>query len=357
MAKELSLGNKILKLPAFFPDATRAFLRAASPEDALLCGVQGMEMSTWHLLSRPGPSLIKAAGGLHAFSGWPGPILTDSGGFQAYSLVSKNPSKGRIGRDGIAYMDERRGRKVELTPERCISAQLDMGSDILMCLDCCTDPAAPAAEQERAVELTIQWAARCREEFDGRTAGRTQKPLLFAVIQGGADLTLRRQCAGALTAMGFEGYGYGGWPVDKQGSLLYELLEATAGMMPGDAVKYAMGLGRPEEIVRLCRAGYELFDCVIPTREARHAKLYAFNGKPLGESGGFYDAVYINEERMARDFRPVEEGCPCEACQRHTRAFLHHLFACGDALGLRLATAHNLSFYARLMGKIRHGDF
>jgi len=138
--------------------------------------------------------------------------------------------------------------------------------------------------------------------------------------------------------------------MDREGNLLYDLMLATAALMPEGAVKYAMGLGRPDEIVRLHRSGYVLFDCVIPTREARHAKLYAFNGKPLTE--GFYDAVYINKESMARDFRPIEPGCPCEACQNHSRAFVHHLFACEDPLGLRLATVHNLSFYARLMGRI-----
>lgn len=350
MKSELSLGNKVLKLPAFFPDATRGFLRSASAADAEACGVQGMEMSTWHLLGSPGPSLVKAAGGLHAFSGFHGPILTDSGGFQAYSLIAKDPSRGRIDNKGITYRDERRGKKVELTPRRCISAQLDMGSDIVMCLDCCTETAAPAADQERAVELTVRWARACREEFDKRTEGREHKPLLFGVIQGGNDMELRRQCADALIQIGFDGFGFGGWPMDREGNLLYELMEATASLMPEGSVKYAMGLGRPEEIVRLHRGGYVLFDCVIPTREARHAKLYAMNGKPLAET--FYDPVYINKESMARDFRPIEPGCPCEACRNHSRALLHHLFASEDPLGLRLATVHNLSFYARLMGRI-----
>jgi queuine tRNA-ribosyltransferase len=351
---DLKLKNQMLRLPAFFPDATRGFLRCCSASDAASAGVQGMEMSTWHLLGSPGPSLVRAAGGLHAFSGWQGPILTDSGGFQAYSLVSKDPSKGRVSPGGITYKDEKRGKKVELTPEKCISAQLDMGSDIAMCLDCCTEPAAPRAEQERAVELTVRWAGECREAFDRRVKGRADAPLLFAVIQGGNEPDLRRQCADALLPMGFDGYGFGGWPTDREGNLLYELLEDTANLMPEGSVKYAMGLGRPEEIARLHRAGYMLFDCVIPTREARHAKLYAFNGKGLAE--GFYDAVYINRESMARDFRPIEEGCPCEACAGHSRAFLHHLFACGDPLGLRLATVHNLSFYARLMERVANGD-
>lgn len=350
MKSILSLGNKTLPLPAFFPDATRGFLRAASAQDAQAAGVRGMEMSTWHLLSKPGPSLVKAAGGLHAFTGWGGVILTDSGGFQAYSLVSKDPSKGSVGKHGITFKDEKRGKKVELTPERCVSAQVAMGSDIVLCLDCCTEPAAPREEQERAVELTVRWAQECREIFDRLTKGRETRPLLFGVIQGGNDMDLRRACAGELTALGFDGYGFGGWPMDRTGNLLYDLLEGTAALMPDDAVKYAMGLGRPEEIVRLHRAGYVLFDCVIPTREARHAKLYAMNGRPLTES--FYDAVYINKESMARDFRPIEEGCPCEACQCHSRAFLHHLFACEDPLGLRLATVHNLSFYARLMERV-----
>ncbi len=351
MKTTLSLGDKTLTLPAFFPDATRGFLRSAAPADALAAGVQGMEMSTWHLIGSPGASLIKAAGGLHAFTGWQGPILTDSGGFQAWSLVAKDPSKGRIDKAGITYRDERRGKKVELTPRRCIAAQLDMGSDIVLCLDCCTDPMAPRAEQEKAVELTVRWAEECRREFDRRTETWERKPLLFAVIQGGNEMDLRRQCADALIPMGFAGYGYGGWPLDRAGNLLYDLMAATAALMPDNTVKYAMGLGRPEEIVKLNRAGYQLFDCVIPTREARHAKLYAMNGKPLS-ADGFYDAVYINKESMARDFRPVEPGCPCAACQGHSRAFLHHLFACEDPLGLRLATVHNLSFFARLMARI-----
>lgn len=349
--KQLNLGSRLLRLPAFFPDATRGFLRCASAEDAAEVGIQGLVMNTYHLLASPGPSLVKSAGGLHKFSGWDGPILTDSGGFQALSLISRDPSKGRIDSKGITFKDEKRGKKITLTPEKCISAQLDMDSDIVMCLDCCTEPGAPQAEQEKAVELTVRWAEQCREEFDRRTAGRAQKPLLMGIIQGGSDMKLRSLCADALQPFGFDGYGFGGWPLDREGNILYELLEGTAALMNDDTVKYAMGLGRPEEVARLYGAGYTLFDCVIPTREARHAKLYVFNGKPLSEKG-FYDPLYINKESYARDFRPLDEHCRCEACQKHSRAFLHHLFACGDPLGLRLATVHNLAFYAHLMERI-----
>ena len=349
--KQLDLGHTTLSLPAFFPDGTRGFLRCASAQDAKSVGVQGLVMNTYHLLASPGASLVKAAGGLHRFSGWDGPILTDSGGFQALSLITKDPSKGRIDRHGITFQDEKRGKKILLTPEKCIAAQLDMGSDIVMCLDCCTDPAAPEKDQREAVELTIRWAQACRAEFDRRTKGRERKPLLLGIVQGGLDRALRAECADGLRPLGFAGYGFGGWPLDREGNLLYDLLEDTAAIMGEGVLRYAMGLGRPEEIVRLHRAGYDLFDCVIPTREARHAKLYVFNGKPLSQAG-FYVRLYINKEAYARDFRPMDEHCRCEACQHHSRAFLHHLFAQGDPLGLRLATGHNLAFYARLMERL-----
>ncbi len=356
MVKALSLPSGEVKLPAFFPDATYAAVRAADIEDVADAGLSGLEMNTWHMYTKPGAKLIKALGGLHKFSGWSGAILTDSGGFQLYSMIRENAAYGEIREKEILFRPDMSAEKLHYTPEKCIQAQFMYRSDIMMALDLCTHPNDSYEEQRRSVELTVKWGRRCREEYDRLVRDvKGARPLLFGIVQGGADRALRLECGRRLAEIGFDGYGFGGWPTDENGKLWDDVLKMAADAMPDDKVKYAMGVGRPEEIIRLIKMGYELFDCVIPTREARHQRLYAFDAgqdTPEGvmrDDGKFYHFVYIMDDACARDAAPPDATCDCALCRRYSKAYLQHLFKVGDPSAQRLATAHNLRFYGRLM--------
>jgi len=341
-----------VKLPAFFPDATYGAIRATGFEDAAAAGIQGVVMNTYHLMNRPGSRLIKSLGGLHAFTGYNGTILTDSGGFQLFSLIRENPRYGEI-RDSEIIFRPDGGGKLVFTPEKCVGAQFQFGSDVIMALDVCTHPDDPEDVQRRSVDFTVRWAARCKREYELRAARMAEKPLIFAIVQGGGDPELRRECGAALQEIGFDGYGFGGWPLDGEGNIRYDILRYAADAMPDGKLKYAMGLGKPEEIVRLVKMGYMLFDCVIPTREARHHRLYAFRDGHDSLEGRFYEYIYILDADHCKDPRPMDAECDCALCAKYSRAYLHHLFKVGDAQALRLATAHNLRFYGRLMEKLR----
>ncbi len=356
--KELVTRRGLVPLPAFFPDATYGALRAAGFDDAERADVPGVVMNTFHLIQRPGAKLVKSLGGLHAFCGWPRPILTDSGGFQLFSLIRENPSYGEI-RDGEIIFRPEAGGKLMFTPEKCIQAQFQLGSDIQMSLDLCTHPDDSPEAQRRSVELTVAWGRRCRVEFDKLCSGKGEKPLLFGIVQGGGDRALRMECGERLREIGFDGFGFGGWPLRSDGTLHEESLSYASEAMDPEKPRYAMGVGRPEEIVRCVDMGYSLFDCVIPTREARHQRLYVFRDgcdRPEAlRAGSFYRFHYCLDEAHARDARPVDESCDCDLCSRYSRGYLHHLWKLGDAQAQRLSTAHNLRFYQRLMALLRNG--
>ncbi|MEG0144702.1 MAG: tRNA guanosine(34) transglycosylase Tgt [Clostridia bacterium] len=357
--RELITRHGSVPLPAFFPDATYGAVRATGFEDVETAQLFGLVMNSYHLYNRPGARLIKRLGGLHQFTGYPGVLLTDSGGFQLYSLIRENPSFGEIREGEIIFRPEQSDKKMIFTPEKCIQAQMQYGSDIMMALDVCTHPDDSPEAQRRSVALTVKWGARCRAEYDKLTKAMPVKPKLFGIVQGGADRALRLECGRALAEIGFDGYGFGGWPLDAAGNFRLDILAWAAEAMPDGAIKYAMGLGRPEEIVKLTQIGYTLFDCVIPTREARHQRLYVFKeGMETPEGvrcadGKFYAFHYALDEKHMTSDRPVDDHCDCALCKGHTRAYLYHLFKVGDAQALRLATAHNLRFYARLMELLR----
>ncbi|MCL2399413.1 MAG: tRNA guanosine(34) transglycosylase Tgt [Defluviitaleaceae bacterium] len=344
----LSLNHGDVQLPAFFPDATRGVVRTIDAQDLDKCHIPGLVMNAYHLLSKPGPSTIKALGGLHAFSGWQKPILTDSGGFQVFSLIRENEKFGEIRRSEIIFRpDGKKGKKVSITPEKCIQAQFAYGSDIIMCLDYCTHPDDPPEINRLSVDITIDWARRCKDEYNRLVVNSQHKPLIFGIIQGGSDLAVRKECAEALIEIGFDGFGFGGWPLDSSGKLTEDILAYTASLMPDNTPKYAMGVGRPEGIVACLKMGYNLFDCVIPTREARHNRLYVFNQE-------FYEYFYPLDDIYRRDPRPISDLCDCHTCQNYSRGYLRHLLAIGDSLGHRLATIHNLRFYTMLMERYNH---
>ncbi|HUT35322.1 MAG TPA: tRNA guanosine(34) transglycosylase Tgt [Planctomycetota bacterium] len=339
-------------LPAFFPDATRGVVRGLDAADLEACGVPGLVVNAFHLGNRPGSRTVQSLGGVHALMGWQRPVIADSGGFQIFSLIRQNPKLGSITNKEAIFRSAEGQKTQRLSPEKSIQIQLRLGADILVCLDDCTHPAAPRDEQAAAVARTIAWAERCKAEFErglaARKAGAAARPLLFAVIQGGNEPELRRRCAASLVAMGFDGYGFGGWPFDSDGRLLADTLALTADLMPADKPRYALGIGSPAALVACVRMGYDLFDCSLPTRDARRGRLYV-----LRDEGLACDRLYIRDRAHRRDGTPVSAACDCLCCRGHTRAYLHHLFAVGDALAWRLATIHNLRFYTTLLARLK----
>ena len=351
-----------LAVPTFLPDATRAGVRGVSSEDLERVGVEGLMVNAFHLLRRPGARAVQAGGGVHRFMGWSGPVLSDSGGFQVWSLIRQDPARGVIRDHEVIFREPSTGQKWTLTPERVVQVQFQLGSDVVICLDDCTDALSPHDEQARSVERTVAWARRSRDEFD-RLAGALrdgqQAPRLFAVVQGGGVEHLRRECAGGLAQIGFDGYGFGGWPLAADGALLTDALHWVVDALPPQAAKHALGIGRPDHVVSAFGLGYSLFDCALPTRDARHGRLYAFRPgyperRPKPDSA-FFRAVHILDARYRIDREPVESGCDCPTCSTYSRAYLHHLFKVADTSAERLATLHNLRFYVRLFARLRAG--
>jgi len=356
----IDLPHGALPLPAFLPDATLGVVRAVDSADIEATGIDALVMNTFHLMQHPGTSTIQALGGLHAMTGWRRPILTDSGGFQAYSLIREQPRLGALTDNGIVVQPEGMSRKLQLTPEKCVQLQVSYGADIVMCLDDCTHVDDPPAVQELSVRRTIAWAKRCRAEFDKLLAQKkqmAQPPLLFAVVQGGASEELRTRCAEALLDIGFDGYGYGGWPLDAEGNLVTEMLDLTRRLIPAHLPLHGLGVGHPLNITAAAAMGYQTFDSALPTRDARRGRLYTFTFAPHPSplASPTFRFLYITDDKYIKDARPVEEGCDCLTCRRYSRGYLRHLYRANEAAFQRLATIHNLRFMARLMDALRHG--
>jgi queuine tRNA-ribosyltransferase len=309
-------------------------------------------------MQHPGSSTVRALGGLHRMTGWRGPIVTDSGGFQAYSLVRQNPRQGALTSKGITFQPEGARRPFQLTPEKTVQLQLAYGADVVICLDDCRHPDEPESEQAISVARTIDWSRRGKAEFERLMAQPRRdrdapRPLLFAVVQGGASRELRRRCAEELLPLGFDGFGYGGWPLSGSGELLIEMLAYTRELIPAALPLHVFGVGHPESVARCAALGYGLFDSALPTRDARHGRLYALDGPVRSDASGWLGYVYVQDERHSKADGPVYPGCPCFVCARYPLAYLRHLFKSGDVLFQRLATAHNLTFMASLMALLR----
>lgn len=347
----------IVKTPVFMPIATKGAVKSLTADDLKNLGAELILGNTYHLWLRPGLDIIKKAGGLHGFMNWPGPILTDSGGYQVFSLGEKIKNNGgksavKILDKGVEFQDPFDGKKYFLTPERSIDIQLALGSDIIMVLDECLPYPAKKEQVERAVKRTTEWALRCRKHFDKKTKNVKQKPLLFGIVQGGVYKDLRERSAKELLEIGFDGYAIGGVAVGEPRKYLWDVLEYSLPFLPKDKPRYLMGLGRPEEIAGAVNAGIDMFDCVIPTREARHGRLYRFKSAKISGKK-FYETTQITNSKFAKDFSPIDKNCSCYTCKNYSRAYLYHLFKTGEPLAQRLATLHNLEFYLGLMRKLR----
>lgn len=360
---EIQTRKGSLHAPFFMPDATRASVRGMTSDELSAIGVEALVVNTYHLFLQPGEALVKDAGGIHAFMNWQRPVLSDSGGYQVYSLIHKNPDLGRITEEGAEFRSVLDGSTHLLTPERAIQIQFDLGVDMMVVLDDPRPNDAPEEEIVNAVDRTLRWAKRCRIEFDHQVMERgltdETRPLLFGVVQGGMMLSERKRCAEGLVTIGFDGYGLGGRHVDMEGKFLGELMTALASFLPEDSIRFALGVGKPEDIVRLHAVGWDMFDCVIPTREGRHGRLFIWDEQTNHSSlithlaSSFYSTININNEQFTRDFAPVDVTCDCTLCTKYTRAHLRHLFRVGEALAFRLASEHNLRFYMRLMQKLQ----
>ncbi|PIE79377.1 MAG: tRNA-guanine transglycosylase [Chloroflexi bacterium] len=357
MRQVLDLPNGRLQLPAFLPDGTQGVVKAIDAQDIARSQVQAVQMNGYHLMQRPGSSTIQALGGLHAMSGWQRPIFTDSGGFQVYSLIRQNPKSGRITDKGATFRIE--SKKFNFTPEKSIQLQMSYGADVIICLDDCTHVNDAYDVQAAAVQRTVAWARRCRTEFDRLVAAKglsvDAQPKLVAVVQGGGEKALRQQCAEQLLNIGFDGFGYGGWPLDKDNQLLIDVLGWVREFIPREFTIHALGVGHPHNVVACARLGYELFDSTMPTRDARHGRLYTFAVDPQAEqlAGSWFEYIYVRDKKHIKTNLPISEFCDCHTCTHYTLGYLHHLHKVNDSLYPRLATIHNLRFMTMMMGALR----
>ena len=352
-ADRIQTAHGTLLYPCFLPDATRGIVRSLGPDDLRSAGVSGVMVNAIHLARAPGTTLVSRLGGIHEFMGWPGPVVSDSGGFQIYSLISQQSKLGNVSDRGFTYRFSADEKRQLVTPEKSIGHQFRIRADVMFCLDVCTHPDEDESHQREGLRRTVAWAKRCKNEFDARIRDWPDdklRPLLFAVVQGGNSPEFRRICAEELLAISFDGYGFGGWPIDADGALVDAVFQ-VASLLPLDVPKHALGIGKPENLARAYRAGYHLFDCAMPTRDARHKRLFVFNDEPNDVSlddSAFYSCVYLLDAKHIADRGPLDETCDCCCCKGFSRAYLHHLFKIGDSLALRLATIHNLRFYVRL---------
>lgn len=357
----LDLPNGRLNFPVYLPDATYGLVRAADALDVENAQIEAVVMNTFHLMQKPGTTTIQSLGGLHQMSGWNRPIITDSGGFQAYSLIRQNAKFGKMTNKGISFQPEGSNRKFQLTPEKSIQLQLAYGADVVICLDDCTHVDSSDEEQVLAVDRTIAWAQRCRDTFDrlvkDKKYAADKKPLLFGVVQGGGIFEERTRCAEALLKIGFDGYGFGGWPLDGDGNLLTDILEHTRSLIPPEYPMHALGIGHPYNVLACYQLGYGIFDCAMPTRDARHGRLYSFvnpsTDPNAGLTGKWLKYIYINDEEHIKANNEISMECDCLCCSKYSRGYLHHLFKMNDSLYLRLATIHNLRFMTQLCDRIR----
>ena len=322
-----------VETPCFMPVATYGAVRGVSPDELADCGAQMLLANTYHLHDRPGEAVVAEHGGLHGFTNWRGPWLTDSGGFQVTSLAGKV----RVDEEGVTFQSPVDGRPLQLTPERVVDVQCALGSDVAMVLDECI-PLAGADEtrQRAACERTLRWAERSR-----RHHARSDQ-WLFGIVQGGASEALRRHSARATRDLGFGGFAHGGLGLGEEPVRRDALVALTHAELPSDAPRYLMGLGRPSDLIRGVVLGVDLFDCVLPTRHARHGVLFTSQGLLRLKNA---------EHRSARE--PLDAGCDCSTCARYSRGYLRHLLQAGEMLGARLASIHNLRFYQRLLERAR----
>ena len=318
--------------PVFMPVGTLGSVKSLSPEELIACGVQIILGNTYHLYLRPGCDVIQRFNGLHGFMHWDRPVLTDSGGFQVFSLAKLR----KVTSEGALFQSHIDGSQHLLTPETSVEIQLCLGSDIVMCLDECIEYPAEKSDARKALELTTQWAKRCKDAF------KNEKNALFGIVQGGMFKDLRERSAYDLLNIDFDGYAIGGLSVGEPKALMLEIADFTLPILPDAKPKYIMGMGTPEDIVALVALGADMFDCVLPTRNARNGQMFTTTG-----------AINISNARFKHDINPIESECTCYTCRNYSRAYLRHLYLSKELLAYRLNTIHNVHYYMNLVRQLR----
>jgi queuine tRNA-ribosyltransferase len=331
---DMTTAHGVVRTPAFMPVGTQAAVKGVHHGDVRAAGAELLLANTYHLMLRPSAERVAVLGGLHAFMGWPGPILTDSGGFQVMSLAPLR----KIAEGGVTFRSHIDGAMVELTPERAVEVQILLGSDIAMQLDECVRLPAGRSDIERAMKLSLRWAERCKRAFERAAPGRA----LFGIVQGGDDATLRGESMRALVDIGFHGYAIGGLAVGEAQSVMLEVVSQTAAALPAAQPRYLMGVGTPDDLLEAMARGIDMFDCVLPTRNGRH-----------GLSFTRFGPINIKNARHADDPRPLDPESRCPAARDFSRAYLHHLFRSGEVLGGTLLSIANLYYYQDLMAGAR----
>ena len=332
----LTTPHGLIDTPAFMPVGTAATVKGQTQQDLEDLGVQILLSNTYHLYLRPGHELIRQMGGLHKFMGWPRAILTDSGGFQVFSLSELR----KVTDEGVTFRSHLDGSEHFLSPEKALEIEIALGADIVMVLDECIEAPAPEQRARNAAKRTLDWARRSRNYFAAH--GDAARQMVFGIVQGGTHAALRRESADALVALDFPGYAIGGLAVGEPHTSTCEMAGVAAARLPADRPRYLMGVGKPEQIPDYVALGVDMMDCVLPTRSARHGCLYTSQGRML-----------IKNARYANDPRPIDETCECAVCRRYSRAYLRHLATSGEFLAIILNTHHNIHFYLDIMRKIR----
>ncbi len=361
----LTTAHGILPTPFFMPVATQGTIKFASAEDIRRLGSPVLLANTYHLMLRPGEKTVKKMGGLHAFMDWQGAILTDSGGFQVFSLASGKTKSGKslvkLSKKGVEFLSYVDGSKHFLTPERSLQIQIDLGVDIAVVLDECVSLPAQRSYLEHSVALTTEWAERT-SKYIKKIKGK--KPLVFAVVQGGIEKDLRLQSAKELSALNFDGYNIGGLAVGESAQEMYQVLDYTVEALPANKPRYLMGVGYPENIIEAVKRGVDIFDCVIPTREGRHGRLFFYKEDTVKKIAqllktkkvadhSFYETATITNAQFQFDKRVINSESKIPELRKLSRAYLHYLFKINEPLGKRLATLNNLEFYGRFMDSLR----
>jgi len=336
---ELSFRRGTVQTPAFMPVGTYGTVKGVTPEEVAATGAHMLLGNTFHLMLRPGAEVIRRHGGLHEFMNWQGPILTDSGGFQVFSLASMR----KLSEEGVRFQSPVNGDEVFLTPEKSIEVQHDLNSDVAMILDECTPYPASEKEARESMELSLGWARRSRRRFDELKSAQTERgEALFGIVQGGVYDSLRKESLGELENIGFDGYAVGGLAVGETEPERMAVLDYLMPLMPTDKPRYLMGVGTPVDIAESVARGIDMFDCVIPTRHARNGHLFTSRG-----------VVKIRNAKYKDDTGPLDPDCDCYTCQNYSLSYLRHLEKCGEMLGPRLGTIHNLHYYQQLMIDLR----